>query len=267
MKPMRLLPLLLYLPLVSAQTTPPATDISNALQELTLAVRYNKAKDYEGDLKRLEQAIAKAKEKDAWDKAVVAASIISLFALIWTGWLTHKMRAAAQQQADSALAQSSAAQQMLEEVRTQTLLDSRPILVPENAYGSIQVLAMPYHVPLGVKNIGRGPALRVRLYALSDDIFELVRSEDSTLPVLEQNAVDRLPIHTIFLTSTGLVNCQDVVTRLYKKELKNVSLALEYDDVLQGTWRSYVVLEAGESEHRVNCRLLRVERQETQTAI
>ena len=121
-----------------------------------------------------------------------------------------------------------------------------------------------FHVPLSLKNIGRGPAFRMRLYEFVDKTFELVQSEDCTLPVLEQNAVDYLAVHTTVLRSAGQCMSHEFKRRLYSGEIERIKLAIEYDDVLQATWRSYVVIEAGETEDQINCRFLRIERQATQ---
>lgn len=247
-------------------TTPKRTEGAEQADKIVTAIRETRPKDYAAELQELRQAIERSKEKDCWDILVVGSSLVSIGVLVWTGILTLRMRKQVQKQADSANIQARAALDMLEEARTQTLLDSRPILIPtlileENG----QVTGLDTEkVFIRFTNIGRGPAFRIHLWEHINSSDNLSPIEEATLPVIKHNESDILTLQTTFLRSVESCNSTTELARLLHHEIiPSLNVMVEYEDVLETTWQSYFLIEKTNVGFELNCKFLHVKRKVT----
>jgi hypothetical protein len=252
-------------PAKKAAQTPIPPDLTKPLHELTTAVRENKATDYTKELVELREAIAKAQGKDALDIINTILSGGALLIVAITAFLTYRMAkyastqaTAAQEQAKFSQEQSVAAQHMLEEARAQSVADSRPIVVPTGTRLLFSGTGPRLDFP--VRNIGRGPAFHVRLYAYPVD------TDGSSLAVLEEGINDKLsiPINN-FKTAKEVRSVGDLVRSLKQRESPLMFVTFEYEDVFDNTWESLLSIEPIENDTQLSCRFVETKPQVKKT--
>jgi hypothetical protein len=195
------------------------------------------------------ETIAKKQENDMLDIVGLIASGTAILLLGWTGWQTHLMRNAAQDQA-------IAAQLILEEVRTQALLDSRPILIPAGRGdgSNFQISTTGRIVELPLRNIGRGPAFQVNVIEEIGEEWHYIDDGAVQVAVIEvgESEIITLPLNSI-RTVPDCQNTEEFAQRLAEYSGGSIRLVLEYRDVFSATWRSYLALEArGPSKLHLN---------------
>lgn len=213
---------------------------TESLQELTSAIRDNKPNDYINVLRELKDAILQPKpERPWWSDPTLVATWLNVLLLGVTAWLTLKMREAAQAQADAAL-------DMLKEAKTQTLLDSRPILIPckewetanRQTFGASNVI-----LNVQLRNIGRGPAFNIKTSAQINLDSDLNPSKIATVAVLEQTQYTDISISIEHLVPDCTTFLQ-LSERLKEKPTEKLCLVIQYEDLLQTTWRSNIAIDS-----------------------